>query len=225
MHAPPLASPVFRRPSPARRRPAARRPASRRGLAASLAATLIASLLLLIPGTSAQAAPTLLSQGKPVTASSQENGGTPATGAVDGDNGTRWSSAASDPQWIQVDLGATAAVSQIVLRWETAYATAYRIEFSANGTNWTTAYSTTTGPGGTETLNVSGNARYVRVYGTARATQWGYSLWEFQVFGGTSGGGGPLPGGGDLGPNVVVFDPSTPNIQGRLDEIFRQQES
>ncbi|MEV4970650.1 coagulation factor 5/8 type domain-containing protein [Streptomyces scopuliridis] len=34
-----------------------------------------------------------------------------------------------------------------------------------------------------------------------------------------------LPGGGDLGPNVVVFDPSTPNIQGRLDEIFRRQES
>ncbi|MFF6947492.1 coagulation factor 5/8 type domain-containing protein [Streptomyces iakyrus] len=34
-----------------------------------------------------------------------------------------------------------------------------------------------------------------------------------------------LPGGGDLGPNVLVFDPSTPNIQARLDEIFRQQES
>ncbi|MGW5040758.1 coagulation factor 5/8 type domain-containing protein [Streptomyces parvulus] len=34
-----------------------------------------------------------------------------------------------------------------------------------------------------------------------------------------------LPGGGDLGPNVIVFDPSTANIQGRLDEIFRQQES
>ncbi|MGW3861502.1 coagulation factor 5/8 type domain-containing protein [Streptomyces sp. NPDC005047] len=40
-------------------------------------------------------------------------------------------------------------------------------------------------------------------------------------------GDGPraLPGGGDLGPNVIVFDPSTANIQGRLDEIFRQQES
>ncbi|GAA2700270.1 hypothetical protein GCM10010310_68230 [Streptomyces violaceolatus] len=39
--------------------------------------------------------------------------------------------------------------------------------------------------------------------------------------------GGPraLPGGGDLGPNVIVFDPSTANIQGRLDEIFKQQES
>ncbi|MFC6065521.1 hypothetical protein [Streptomyces ochraceiscleroticus] len=34
----------------------------------------------------------------------------------------------------------------------------------------------------------------------------------------------PLPGGGDLGPNVLVFDPSTPDIQGKLDEIFRQQE-
>ncbi|MFJ9032783.1 coagulation factor 5/8 type domain-containing protein [Streptomyces sp. NPDC102274] len=38
-------------------------------------------------------------------------------------------------------------------------------------------------------------------------------------------GAAALPGGGDLGPNVVVFDPSTPNIQGRLDEIFRQQET
>ncbi|OWA11644.1 coagulation factor 5/8 type domain-containing protein [Streptomyces sp. CS113] len=46
-----------------------------------------------------------------------------------------------------------------------------------------------------------------------------------------SAGAGPagspraLPGGGDLGPNVIVFDPSTANIQGRLDEIFKQQES
>ncbi|MFF1547858.1 coagulation factor 5/8 type domain-containing protein [Streptomyces sp. NPDC058291] len=34
-----------------------------------------------------------------------------------------------------------------------------------------------------------------------------------------------LPGGGDLGPNVLVFDPSTPDIQARLDAVFRQQES
>ncbi|MFJ5773087.1 coagulation factor 5/8 type domain-containing protein [Streptomyces sp. NPDC093094] len=34
-----------------------------------------------------------------------------------------------------------------------------------------------------------------------------------------------LPGGGDLGPNVLVFDPSTPDIQARLDEVFRRQES
>ncbi|QRX95479.1 coagulation factor 5/8 type domain-containing protein [Streptomyces noursei] len=35
---------------------------------------------------------------------------------------------------------------------------------------------------------------------------------------------GALPGGGDLGPNVLVFDPATPGIQAKLDEVFKQQE-
>ncbi|MEW2042403.1 coagulation factor 5/8 type domain-containing protein, partial [Streptomyces sp. NPDC005534] len=34
-----------------------------------------------------------------------------------------------------------------------------------------------------------------------------------------------LPGGGDLGPNVIVFDPSTAGIQAKLDQIFKQQET
>jgi hypothetical protein len=199
--------------------------ALRRGIAGAVVTALMATLLALVPTTTAQAAPALLSQGKPVTASSQENYGTPAAHAVDGDNGTRWSSAASDPQWIQVDLGAPAELSQVELRWETAYATAYRIELSADGTNWSTAYSTTNAGGGTETVPVSGTARHVRLTGTARATQWGYSLWEFKVFGQTDGSGPQIPGGGDLGPNVHVFDPSTPGIQAKLDEVFRQQES
>ncbi len=49
--------------------------------------------------------------------------------------------------------------------------------------NWTTIYSTTTGTGGTQTLSVSGTGRYLRMYGTVRGTGYGYSLWEFQVFG------------------------------------------
>ncbi|MFB8395342.1 MULTISPECIES: discoidin domain-containing protein [Streptomyces] len=194
-------------------------------LASALAATLVAALLVLLPGsTSAQAAPVLLSQGRPATASSTEGAGTPASAAVDGDNGTRWSSRFADPQWIQVDLGATARLSQVVLRWETAHARAYRIELSENGTDWTTAYSTSAGPGGVQTLDITGTARHVRVYGTQRATAWGYSLWEFQVYG-TTDTGPTLPGGGDLGPNVIVFDPATPGIQARLDQVFQQQES
>ncbi|MER7577211.1 discoidin domain-containing protein, partial [Streptomyces sp. NPDC126514] len=199
------------------------RPAHR-GVVAVLVLALAAALLAVLPAGRAQAAPALLSQGKPVTASSQESAGTPATAAVDGDNGTRWSSAFSDPQWIRVDLGAPAALSQVELRWETAYATAYRVEISQNGSDWSTAYSTTTATGGTQTLNVSGTARYVRVFGTTRATGYGYSLWEFKVYG-TTDGGPTIPGGGDLGPNVHVFDPSTPGIQAKLDEVFRQQES
>ncbi|MEU1471919.1 discoidin domain-containing protein, partial [Streptomyces sp. NPDC005761] len=214
MYAPPL----FHRLAPSTGR-------RRTGVLAAVAG-LVVSLLAFVPSTPASAAPSLLSQGRTVTTSSQENGGTPATAAVDGDNGTRWSSAFSDPQWIKVDLGSAASVSQIALKWEAAYAKSYRIEFSTDDSTWSTAYSTTTGPGGNETLNISGTARYVRLTGTARATQYGYSLWEFQVFGTTGGGGGPqIPGGGDLGPNVLVFDPSTPNIQAKVDEIFKQQES
>jgi hypothetical protein len=126
---------------------------------------------------------TLLSQGKTATASSTENAGTPASAAVDGDTGTRWSSAFTDPQWLEVDLGATDSLSQVVLNWETAYAKSFQIQTSTDGTNWTNAYSTTSGTGGVQTIPVTGSARYVRMYGTARATQYGYSLWEFQVYG------------------------------------------
>jgi hypothetical protein len=144
----------------------------------------------LLAGTAHNAeAATLLSQGKTATASSVENATFPASVAVDGNTGTRWSSAFSDPQWLEVDLGASASISQVVLQWETAYATAFQIQTSSDGTNWTTIYSTTTGTGGTQTLNVTGTGRYVRMYGTARATQYGYSLWEFQVYGTTGSTG------------------------------------
>ncbi|GAA4619261.1 hypothetical protein GCM10023195_87020 [Actinoallomurus liliacearum] len=157
----------------------------------------ILTLLLACAGTvlsgSASAAATLLSQGKPATASSVESAGTPASAAVDGDTGTRWSSAFSDPQWLQVDLGASATVSQVVLTWETAYATAFQIQVSDDAATWRTIYSTTSGTGGKQTLDVSGTGRYVRMYGTARATGYGYSLWEFQVYG--TAGSTPPPSG------------------------------
>jgi len=102
------------------------------------AAGAVGALLLgfLQPAAAAPAAGTLLSQGKPVTASSSEGASTPATAAVDGDLGTRWSSTFQDPQWLQVDLGTTATLDQIVLRWEAAYATGYRIEVSNDGQRW-----------------------------------------------------------------------------------------
>jgi F5/8 type C domain/Ricin-type beta-trefoil lectin domain/Putative Ig domain len=119
---------------------------------------------------------------KTATASSEQSASFPPQDAVDGNLGTRWSSAFSDPQWLEVDLGSTQTICQVTLNWENAYATAFQIQTSSDGSTWTTIYSTTTGTGGTQTLNVSGTGRYIRMYGTARATQYGYSLWEFQVF-------------------------------------------
>ena len=154
-----------------------------------LVLALVAALALLAgPPGRAAAASTLLSQGKTATASSTESAAYPASDAVDGNTGTRWSSAFSDPQWLEVDLGSSASITQVVLQWEAAYATAFQIQTSSDGTNWTTIYSTTTGTGGTQTLNVTGTGRYVRMYGTARATAYGYSLWEFQVYGSLAGG-------------------------------------
>jgi hypothetical protein len=126
----------------------------------------------------------LLSLGHPASASSVENTGTPASNAFDGNTGTRWSSQFADPQWLQVDLGSSRQVNRARLTWEAAYAKAYQIQTSANGTTWSTVYSTTTGAGGVEDHTFTSTAaRYVRVLGTQRATQYGYSLWELEVYG------------------------------------------
>ncbi|MFE9860437.1 discoidin domain-containing protein [Streptomyces sp. NPDC005780] len=161
-------------------------PLRRFSLFLALAAALLAFIAL--PTPSAQAAEVLLSQGKPATSSSTE-GNFSARSAVDGDPGTRWSSAFADPQWIQIDLGASAGISRVVLNWEAAYGTAFRIEVSSDAESWTVVHQTAAGTGGTQNLAVSGTGRYVRMYGTQRATSYGYSLWEFQVYG-TAGPGG-----------------------------------
>ncbi|GHJ48372.1 hypothetical protein Cs7R123_57140 [Catellatospora sp. TT07R-123] len=178
---------MFRRTATARLR------RSRAVLMTAVAAVAVLVAQSLVSSGPAQAAGPLISQGKPVLASSSENAAFPATAVADGDLGTRWSSAFTDPQWVRVDLGATAAIDQVKLVWEAAYATAYQIQTSPDDNTWTTIYSTTTSTGGTQTLAVNGSGRYVRMYGTARALGYGYSLWEFQVFGTIGGGGG---GGG-----------------------------
>src|SRR6266699_393643 len=170
----------------ARRRPL---PRPARAVLAVLVATALAAYALIAASTAAHAAPSLLSQGKTATASSTENAGTPASAAVDGNTGTRWSSAFSDPQWLQVDLGSSQPICQVSLNWEAAYARSFQIQTSPDGAAWTSIFSTTTGAGGMQTLNVTGTGRYVRMLGTVRATQYGYSLWELSVFTGSGGGG------------------------------------
>ncbi|MFK3984373.1 discoidin domain-containing protein [Micromonospora sp. NPDC050397] len=117
-----------------------------------------------------------------VTASSVEHGAWAASNAVDGDPSTRWSSGFSDPQWLRVDLGARWQISEIKLNWENAHATAYRVDVSVDGTAWKSVYHTSSGRGGTVVVEVAKlPARFVRVYGTKRSTDYGYSLLEIAV--------------------------------------------
>jgi hypothetical protein len=166
---------------------------------------------------------------RPATASSTENAGTPASAAVDGSTTTRWSSAFSDPQWIQVDLGSSQQICRVGLNWEGAYSSAFQVQVSATGNApWTTVYQTTTSTGGNQSIDVATTGRYVRVTGTARATVWGHSLWELSV-NTDDGGTGPTvpptdPFNPNLGPNTFVVSPSTPQaeIQSRLNSIATQ---
>ncbi|WP_436499855.1 family 20 glycosylhydrolase [Actinokineospora sp. HUAS TT18] len=121
--------------------------------------------------------------GRPVTVTSTEVPGLGGANAVDGTYATRWSSGYSDNQSITVDLGFPRPVSRVKLNWETAYGKGYRVQISNDKTNWTTIYTTTTGDGGIDDLTgLTGRGRYVRVQGTARATSYGYSLYEFEVY-------------------------------------------
>jgi len=130
---------------------------------------------------------TNLALNKAATASSTEGSGFEAAKAFDGNGATRWASAeGSDPQWIYVNLGSSQPISKVKLKWESAYASGYKIQISNDSgtpTNWTDVFSTTTGNGGTDDITfASQNAKYVRMYGTTRATSYGYSLYEFEVY-------------------------------------------
>ncbi|MGY0236963.1 family 20 glycosylhydrolase [Longispora urticae] len=149
--------------------------------------TPIADLVGRAPGWPSSGTPGNLALGRPVTASSTETANFPAGYAVDGDQGTRWASGYSDASWIRVDLGSSQPVSRVVLRWEAAYGRAYKIQTSNDDATWTTVNTTTNSDGGVDDLAVTGTGRYIRMQGTTRATTWGYSLFEFEVYGAAGG--------------------------------------
>jgi hypothetical protein len=125
-----------------------------------------------------------LALGKVVKSSGDENAGLAPANAVDGNLTTRWSSAFVDSSWLEVDLGSVLTVNRVVLRWENAYGTAYQIQTSTDEQNWTPVYTRNAGRGGVEDLAFATvNARYVRMQGISRATQFGYSLFEFEIYG------------------------------------------
>jgi beta-glucanase (GH16 family) len=103
--------------------------------------------------------------------------------SVDGNPATRWASAAGDPQWIEIDLGAAYEMDQIVLNWADASALDYDIEVSDDGVNWSTVYANSNGAGGVESFSVSAIGSYVRLYAYIGNTTDGCALNEFEVYG------------------------------------------
>ncbi len=116
--------------------------------------------------------------------SSNEHGGVPPSAVVDGNMSTRWSSQYTDNEWIYIDLGSGHDIDSVVLYWEGAFGRQYSIQTSVDALSWVDQYTETNGDGGKDRIDFSATSiRYVRMLGIQRALGYGYSLWEFQVFG------------------------------------------
>ncbi|MFJ1894881.1 beta-N-acetylglucosaminidase domain-containing protein [Streptomyces sp. NPDC088115] len=117
------------------------------------------------------------------SSSGDETADFPASAASDGDPETRWSSPAEDDAWWQAELPAPARIGQVVLDWQDAYASRYRVQVSADGRTWRTAATVQEGRGGHESVRMDAkDTRFLRVQGDGRATEYGYSLWSVQAY-------------------------------------------
>ncbi|MCL5735096.1 MAG: discoidin domain-containing protein, partial [Actinobacteria bacterium] len=127
-----------------------------------------------------------LALGKTAVASTIQNASFPAAYATDGDVNSRWGSQYTDNEWLYVDLGSVYTINRVVMLWTVAYARSFKLQVSNDAATWMDVYSTTAGAGGTEDITLAAPAagRYVRFLGLQRATQWGYSFYEFEVYGG-----------------------------------------
>ncbi|BCJ49741.1 hypothetical protein Asp14428_12160 [Actinoplanes sp. NBRC 14428] len=126
-----------------------------------------------------------LARGATASALSEADG-TTAAAVTDGDPGTRWSSAYRDGEWIQVDLGEARDFDRVTLVWESAYALDFRVQVAGDGDAWTDVkvVSNETPMGNTGPQKVElpeQTARYVRLQGGKRVTDWGISLWALSV--------------------------------------------
>lgn len=127
---------------------------------------------------------TVLSSGRPTTASSERNGNE-ANRAVDGDFGTFWRSQQSGNQWWQVDLASVQNLGRIEITFR-SNSHNYLVQVSNDGTNYTTV-ATRSGDAGLQVISLPANTsgRYVRLFNINLASGGGGDrpeIVEVQVF-------------------------------------------
>ncbi|MBN1581628.1 MAG: discoidin domain-containing protein [Anaerolineae bacterium] len=123
-----------------------------------------------------------LAEGQAVVVSSTENSTNIGANVLDGDPDTRWASQWDDDQWIYVDLGSRHIIDRVVLDWEDAFGQEYDLEISDDLSTWTTMSHQDSGFVGINIHDLQGTGRYIQMKGITRGTEWGYSLYEFQVY-------------------------------------------
>ena len=105
--------------------------------------------------------------------------------AIDKNEGTRWESNATDDETWTLDMGQKRIFNTIKILWEGAYAKEFTLYYSNDGENWSELYvEDNLTQAGWQMIDLASNvtAQYIKYHGTKRATGWGQSFFEFQVF-------------------------------------------
>lgn len=119
---------------------------------------------------------------KPVVASGQFSPEFPPANAVDGNENTAWGSKYNaGPQWLFVDTGKIQKIDEAILSFfDPYYSPHYFIGISNDAKEWTFAAEITDGIGGTRTIPVNSEARYIGIYLTKSAKKV-YGVKEFKA--------------------------------------------
>lgn len=142
-----------------------------------------------------------LALGKTVTESSKESDAYAGSYITDGNLTTRWASIVTNPSWVTIDLEKKTDINKVIIVWEAAYASQYKIQVSDDNETWTDAYTTYSCKGGTDEIKVDASGRYVRIYCISRQNwEWGNSIFEVGIYGPES------ELSAEINPTVAVFD-------------------
>lgn len=146
-----------------------------------------------------------ITKGAKAVSSGEENAGTFTGNIIDGDPGSRWGSNFNDDEWVYLDLGSDVYISRVGILWEASYASEYEIQTAPDGCPMTThtgryagvertvdipaewktvaSVSLSQRPSGEVASTVGATGRYVRMRGLKRASDYGYSIYEMNVYG------------------------------------------
>ncbi|QCK16515.1 S8 family serine peptidase [Mangrovivirga cuniculi] len=113
-----------------------------------------------------------------------------ANRAADGLPYTKWHSTFDTEQYYDVDLGKVNMIDSVRILWDYNYASSFDILVrSSKSEEWTKWYSKINNTEQLTELSLTQiNARYVRLKLNSPATVFGYSLFEFELFGGCAEG-------------------------------------
>ncbi len=125
--------------------------------------------------------------GNATLTASSENGGNRAAHAMDGNTGTRWESKqGSDDEWLLISLEEVVTIYQLRIIWEAASAREYKVYFSETGEDESYVevfHGEFMGGARTDAVTPTApmRAKYIRIVGISRTTQYGYSIFETEI--------------------------------------------